>query len=134
MITSIPITLIYHKLPVRKGTEYFQMDVLKRQIYGAIIGLCYMWLIYSINEVILLMVMGLFFYILSSQTYNLFRYFALNVFVMMTLLIAHLHRYIYHGDNPEYYGFGYIMMMLVPRVMYFNTFVYETFNKQKTVK
>lgn len=45
--------------------------------------------------------------------------------MFLVLFLAHLHRFIYYGDNPNYYGFGFILMILIPRVMYFNQFKYQ---------
>lgn len=65
MFISIPVTIYFHKLPLRKDTEFYHRDLLIRELYGAAIGLIYMWLIYSIKEVILLLIMGIIFYYMS---------------------------------------------------------------------
>lgn len=125
MFLTIPLIYFFQQLPLRKGTEHYQQDKVKKQVFSGLLGLFFIWLIYSYVEVIGVLVFGLLFFYISKYSTTLQRYFVTNCLIFLILFFAHLHRYIFHGENPNYYGFGFILMILVPRVMYFNLFTFQ---------
>ena len=120
MFISIPLVLIFHRLPLRKGTEHYRKDRSVRGFYTSLWGLFFLWLIYSITEVCAIILLGAFFYYLSKFSTTMKRYFIINGIIFSVLFLAHLHRYIFMWDNPDFYGLGFILMVLIPRIMYFN--------------
>ena len=124
MFFSIPLTLVFHKLPLRKDTEHFRKDRMIRGFYTSFWGLFFIWLIYSLLEVTAIVMIGAVFYYLSKFSTTMKRYFFINALIFSVLFFAHLHRFIYHSYNPDYYGLGFILMILIPRIMHFNQFRY----------
>lgn len=125
MFSSIVLVLFFHKLPLRKDSPNFKKDKLVRGLYTGILGLFFIWFIYSTTEMLLIILFGFLFYYLSTFSKGLKSYFLINGMSFSVLFLCHLHRYIYYWDNPNYYGMGFIMMVLVPRIMYFNQFIYQ---------
>lgn len=125
MLFSIPLVLGLHKLPLRKDTEHAKRDRMVRGIYTSFWGLFFLWLIYSVKEVLLIVFLGALFFYLSKFSTTLKRYFFINIVVFSILFFAHFYRFLFYWDNPNYYGMGFILMILIPRIMYYNQFVYQ---------
>ena len=126
LLLHIPLAYAYRLMPVRKNTKYFTHDILKRKLYGFIIGLFSLLWILKKREVFLSFISFAIFYYISFYCKNRKITFYINFINFALLLLSHIHRMIFHY-NENIYNISFLLMQSVPKQMYFNLYVFSIF-------
>lgn len=134
LLLHIPLGYMYRLMPVRKNTTFEKRDILKRKIYGFIIGLISLLWILKAFEIMLAFFSYAIFYFLSFKCKNRKITFYINFINFFLLLLSHIHRMVYFY-NENLYNINFLLMQSVPKQMYFNLYIFSMyFTRNRTLE
>lgn len=133
LICHIMASFAYRLLPILKDSQNFESQVKMRELFGMIVGMISYFYLFPVSEMSIILVSNLVFYYLSKYCTDPKITMTINFVNFLTLCVAHIHRTVFFYED-NIYNFNILLMMLVPKQIYFNWHIYKLKAKEKNPK
>lgn len=128
LVCHIIASVFYKMLPVDKNGSNYENQIKVRELFGCVVGLISYFYLFPVSEMSIILVSNFVFYYLTRYCKDPKTTMTIN-FVNFSLLCgAHIHRTVFFYED-NIYNFNILLMMLVPKQIYFNWHIYGLNNK-----
>ena len=129
IISQIFISMLYAQLKVDKNSKIFEQQKFIRKLFGLVIGLLFSFLLFTFYENAATLTCLCLFYQLSKYCKNPKTTVIISYLNMAFLVLLNL-RKIFYLHNLNIYDIHHMVILHVPKQVYFNWHVHSLLNKK----
>ena len=124
IICQILLSILYGRLPVDSKSPNFKKQIRNRELFGLIVGAVSYYYLFPMTEMMIIVASSVVFYYLSFLCKDAKTTMTINFINFSMLCVAHIHRTVFFYEE-NIYNFNVLLMMLVPKQIYFNSHVHR---------